>query len=97
MRRWIAKLRRLALASGVAGTLALLGAVLFPTIVSACIPGTPDCPYPPPPVVVVGPNLSPLSLVAPVAVLVVLIIVIEIRWRAWARAERQRRERNGGK
>lgn len=89
----IARLQRLTVMAGATGALALLGTVQ----VSACTIGSPDCPYPPRPLVVAGPNLSPLSLVAPVAVLVVLIVVIAIRWRAWARAERQRRERNGGK
>lgn len=73
------------------GTLALLGSLFGPVtvLVSACTIGTPDCPYPPPrPLVVVGPHLSPLSLVAPVAVLIALIVFIE--WRRNTKKEASR-------
>ena len=70
-----ARLRMFALATTVAGSLAGLGAVLFPTFVNACAPiGTPTCPALTPPVA--GQNGLPLILAIDAGGLVVLGVLI---------------------
>lgn len=84
MTKWM-----VALATPVGGLLTLLGTA--PVSAVGC--GTSGCQPPGPPrVLVVGPSLSPLSLVAPVVLIALLIIYIELRRSAWARADHQRRK-----